>query len=225
MAQVRVRKRGKTFSYIFEAGKVDGNIGITSESITLKDFMTAWLNEVIALNVKVSSMQLYQSLARNQIFPQLGGIKIQELTPAMLDKWIRGLQQAGLGQNTIRHARTLLRQALHYAVYPSQIISVNPADYIKVPKNAPKELVKRSIISPERFKKLLEKYSPDTDYYIPLLILYYTGVRCGELLGLTWDAINFTKKTITIDRQVVYLHSRGYFFSTPKTPTSLLTKF
>ena len=74
MAQVRVRKRGKTFSYIFEAGKVDGkrkvvekggyrtkgeaykagvaayndflhgNIGITSESITLKDFTATTFN-------------------------------------------------------------------------------------------------------------------------------------------------------------------------------------
>ena len=78
MAQVRVRKRGKTFSYIFEAGKVDGkrkvvekggfqtksvaykagveafndflhgNIGITSESITLEKFMTSWLENVVA---------------------------------------------------------------------------------------------------------------------------------------------------------------------------------
>ena len=80
MAQVRVRKRGKTFSYIFEAGKIDGkrkviekggfqtkseaykagveayndfihgNIGITSESISLKDFMSTWLENVVALN-------------------------------------------------------------------------------------------------------------------------------------------------------------------------------
>ena len=73
----RTRKRGKTFSYIFEAGKINGrrkvvekggfatksaalkagmeayvdwlhgNIGITSESITLKDFMTKWLDEIV----------------------------------------------------------------------------------------------------------------------------------------------------------------------------------
>ena len=92
MAQVRTRKRGKTFSYIFEAGKtpdgkrkvgekggfatkteaykagvaayndyLHGNIGITSEKIMLKDFMTAWLDNVVAPNVKLTSMQTYQS--------------------------------------------------------------------------------------------------------------------------------------------------------------------
>ena len=158
-------------------------------------------------------------MANHQIFPRLGEIKIQALTPAILDVWIRGLQQAGLAQNTIRHTRTLLSQALHYAVYPSQLIPANPTDYIKIPKNAPKNIIKRSIITPERFKKLLGKYSCETDYYIPLLILYHTGVRCGELLGLTWDAIDFEKRTITIDKQIVHLRL-GYFFSTPKTQTS-----
>ena len=112
MAQVRIRKRGKTYSYIFEAGKVEGkrkvaekggyatkaeaykagvaayndflhgNIGITSESITLKEFMTAWLDNVVALNVKQTSLQTYQAYSNNRIIPYLGEVKVQELTPA-----------------------------------------------------------------------------------------------------------------------------------------------
>ena len=80
MAQVRVRKRGKTFSHIFEAGKIDGkrkvvekggfqtkpeaykagvaayndflhgNIGIMSESITLEKFLASWIENIVALN-------------------------------------------------------------------------------------------------------------------------------------------------------------------------------
>ena len=250
MAQVRVRKRGKTFSYIFEAGKIDGkrkvvekggfetkaaaykagvtayndflhgNIGITSESITLKDFMTSWIENVVAANVKPTTIQLYKSLTANQIRPHLGEVKVQELTPAMLDKWIRGLQKKGLSHNTLRRAHALIHHALKYAVYPAQLIHSNPADYIQVPKNAPRNIVKRTIITPERFKSLLEKYPFGTNYYIPLTILYYTGIRCGELLGLTWDNLNFKKKVLTIDKQITYLSGRGYFFSTPKTLSS-----
>lgn len=125
-AQVRTRKRGKTFSYIFEAGKVNGkrkvvekggfptksaaykagllayadflhsNIGIVSKSVTLKDFMAQWLNEVVAANVKPSSMQAYQSHFKNQIAPYPGEVKVQELTPAMLDDWLRKLCRKGL---------------------------------------------------------------------------------------------------------------------------------
>ena len=169
MAQVRTRKRGKTFSYIFEAGKtadgkrkvvekggyptkdaaykagvaayndyLHGNIGITSESISLKDFMANWLREVVAVNVKPTTLQRYQRDSTNKIFPALGNKKVQELTPAILDAWLREFQKNGYAYKTIALTLSFLRTALDYAVYPAQLINSNPAAYIKVPRNAPK---------------------------------------------------------------------------------------
>ncbi len=250
MAQVRVRKRGKTFSYIFEAGKIDGkrkvvekggyptkaeaykagvaayndflhgNIGITSESISLKDFMTAWLDNVVAANVKPTTLQEYRIRFQKHIAPYLGEVKVQELTPAMLDKWIRDIQKAGLAYNTISAVHAFLHNALNYAVYPAQLINSNPAAYIKVPKNAPKNVVKRHIITPERFKALLEKYPFGTPFYIPLLLLYHTGMRLGEVLGLSWSDIDFSAKKINLYRQIVYHDKKGYFLTTLKTESS-----
>ena len=156
MAQVRTRKRGKTFSYIFEAGKkadgrrnvvekggfatkaqaykagvaayndfLHGNIGITSEKITLKDFMTAWLDNVVSANIKLTTMQKYQSHFKNQIVPHLGEVKVQDLTPAMIDEWMRKLLRAELAKSTLSSIHALLHAALDYAVYPAQLISSN----------------------------------------------------------------------------------------------------
>ena len=92
MSQVRTRKRGKTFSYIFEAGKKadgkrkvvekggfatkkqaydagvaayndwkHGNIGITSENISVRDFMQNWFENVLTPTVKNHSLQGYRS--------------------------------------------------------------------------------------------------------------------------------------------------------------------
>ena len=250
MAQVRVRKRGKTFSYIFEAGKVagkrkvvekggfqtksaaykagveayndflHGNIGIMSEAVTLKDFMTAWLNEVVALNVKPTSMQTYQTHFKNHIIPHLGDKKVQDLTPAMLDEWLRKLLQKGLAKNTLSVIHTLIHNALNYAVYPAQLINSNPAAYIKVPKNAPREVIKRHIVTPEQFKALLEKYPFGMPIYIPLLLLYHTGMRISEVLGLTWEDIDFAAKKINLNQQVKYWSKRGHYFTTLKTKSS-----
>ena len=251
MAQVRTRKRGKTFSYIFEAGKtadgkrkvvekggfatkdaaykagvaayndyLHGNIGITSEKITLKDFMTAWLDNVVALRVKPNTMQVYQSHFKNQIVPHLGEVKIQELTPAMVDACFRKLLKRGLSQGTLINTHALLYSALKYAVYPAQLISSNPAVYIELPKNAPKNIVKRTIIMPEKFAALLEKYPFGTPFYIPLLLLYHTGARISEILGLSWNDIDFMSKRINLHRQVIYIIKRGFFFTTLKTESS-----
>ena len=96
MAKVRTRKRGKTWSYIFEAGKKEdgkrrvvekggfpskeaaydagtaaytdwkhGNIGITSENITVADFLQNWLDNVAAMNVRATTFEHYASCIRN----------------------------------------------------------------------------------------------------------------------------------------------------------------
>ena len=250
VAQVRTRKRGKTWSYIFEAGKVDGrrkvverggystkdaaykagvsafndfmhgNIGITSEAVTLKDFMAKWLREVVSVGVNQNTMQTYQTLCKTRIIPYLGEVKVQDLTPAMIDGWLRKLLQKNFSRNTLLNTHGLIHNALNYAVHPAQLISSNPAAYIKVPKSAPRNVVKRHIISPERFAALLEKYPFGTPLYIPLLLLYHTGMRLGEVLGLCWSDVDFKSRRINLRRQLLYLRKQGHFFAPLKTESS-----
>ena len=131
MTQVRTRKiveKGgfATRDAAYKAGVeayndfLHGNIGITSESISLKDFMTNWLANVVAANVKLSSLQTYESRFYNQIAPHLGEFKVQDLTPEMLDNWVRNLQQKGLSYNTISSLHAFIHNTLNYAVYPAQ---------------------------------------------------------------------------------------------------------
>ncbi|MBR4383627.1 MAG: site-specific integrase, partial [Selenomonadaceae bacterium] len=177
-------------------------------------------DNVVALNVKPSSMQTYRSVINARILPYLGDVKVQDLTPAMLDEWFRKLVQEDLSKNTLSSTHALIHNALNYAVYPAQLISSNPAAYIKVPKSAPKNVVKRTIITPEQVTALIEKYPFGTPYYIPLLLLYHTGMRLGEMMGLSWQDIDFAAKKITLRQQVQYINKRGYFFTTLKTESS-----
>ena len=233
MAQVRTRKRKvvekggfTTKTEAYKAGVaayndyLHGNIGITSEKITLREFMTAWLDNFVAMRVKPSTMQTYQSHLKNHILPYLGEVKVQELTPAMLNEWIRKLTQTGLSRGTLTNTHTLIYSALKYAVYPTQLIQSNPAAYIEIPKNAPKNIVKRHIITPEQFSSLLEKYPFGTPLYIPLLLLYHTGARISEILGLSWQDVDFAAKQINLHRQIIYIAKRGFFFTTLKTESS-----
>ena len=133
---------------------------------------------------------------------------------------IRQLLKAGYSKNMLSVIHVLLHHALEYAVYPAELIKSNPASYIKVPPKAPTNIIQRHIITPEQLSTLLEKYPFGTAYYIPILILFHTGVRIGELLGLSWEDIDFDTKTITLRRQIAYISRRGSFFTTLKTKTS-----
>ncbi len=84
----------------------------------------------------------------------------------------------------------------------------------------PKNIIKRQIISLKKFKSLLEKYPFGTVFHIPLLLLYYTGMRLSEVLGLSWSDIDFPAKQIKLRRQLIYLKRRGYYFTTLKNESS-----
>ena len=52
------------------------------------------------------------------------------------------------------------------------------------------------------------------------MLLYHTGMRISEALGLTWQDIDFAKKRINLWRQIKYRSKRGWFFQTLKTKSS-----
>ena len=133
---------------------------------------------------------------------------------------MRSLQSISYSKGSLSDIHSLIHHALDYAVYPAELISSNPANYIKVPKKAPTNIVKRHIITPKKLNELLEENPFGSPYYIPILILYHTGMRIGEVCGLTWNAIDFAKNIITLDKQIVHINNQGDYFSTLKTKTS-----
>lgn len=109
-------------------------------------------------------------------------------------------------------------------------ININPFDYdFKRPKGYAPEAQER-LVSKEDLKalfRILPKY-PKLNTVVPLLFL--TGLRIGELLGLFWSDIEFDKKIIHIRRSAVdnYIEmpggeivKRGVILSSTKTVTSV----
>lgn len=255
MAGIRTRKRGKTWSYSFEAGNVNGKrkviekggfasqddafdagveaysawkhgcISVAARKTLLSDFFDQWVHTVCPTRVRDSTVYLYDAMVRNHIIPHLGHIALQDLTPLMIDQWASHLMQMdNLSYSSAKTTLAILQAGLKYAVYPAGLIRSNPAQYISIPAKAAQKVIKRTIISPERFDALLETYPPGTMLYTPILLFYHTGMRIGEALGLRWSNIDFRSETITIDHQLVYVpRLHGYYLRPPKTATSSRT--
>ena len=66
----------------------------------------------------------------------------------------------------------------------------------------------------EEQQKFLEAAKRSHNYFQYALILE-TGLRTGELIGLTWDAIDWEKRTLTINKALEYRHKQGCWRAGP----------
>lgn len=204
---------------IAQARYLRGDISITSEKVRIQDFMGSWL-ESKKFELRPASFAAY-ALHSRRFIAELGNMNIQDIRPRDVDRAVRALAGRGLSHSTIMGDLSVIKAALDYAVYPCELMQSNPARFIKVPKNAPRSVLKRYVISDDKLKELLDDCPFGHPFHIPILLAYNTGMRMGETLGLTWDCVDFENRTISVERQLIYPSSEvGCIFSEPKTKTS-----
>lgn len=76
--------------------------------------------------------------------------------------------------------------------------------------------------TPEEYRIFSDYIKDNIELYTAFEILYYTGMRKGELLALTLEDINFSEKTININKTLAYVKGE-YIFQPPKTEKSKRT--
>ena len=107
-----------------------------------------------------------------------------------------GKVKKGLSKDYIHSFSAVLQQSFRFAVFPKQLITFNPMQYIKLKRKAEEvDLFSEEDmgqtgtqpISHDDYEKLiayLEK--KNVSAVLPIQIAYYAGVRIGEVCGLTW---------------------------------------
>ena len=73
--------------------------------------------------------------------------------------------------------------------------------------------------TPEEYAKFSEAAADNPEYFIIFEILYYTGMRVGELLALTLNDIDFKNNQININKTFYRLPGQD-MINPPKTPNS-----
>jgi len=249
MATVRTRKRGKKYSYIFEAGTtIDGKRRVIekggfptkqsaydeglrvynqyihggirfAEKIKTAGFLTQWL-EVKKPAVRPLTYRQYVSTVK-KVSPIIGNLYLQSIRPKTIANLLDGFYHEGMALSSLRSIRAILSSAFRYAIYPAELIATNPASNIPLPKNAPRKIVTREVVPIERYNEIIETARRTRGEFltIPLAVMYHTGMRISEVLGLTWDNVDLDRGMIEVKKQVISEH--GYYLAAPKTESSL----
>lgn len=112
----------------------------------------------------------------------------------------------GYKTSTIYQARITLFNMLEFAKENDVILSNPCKKSVKSDMGKPSQ--KKEALTIDTQKKFLE-YAKGQSYENQYRFILQTGLRTGELIGLKWEDIDFTKKTVKIQRSMEYRHSVG----------------
>lgn len=131
----------------------------------------------------------------------------------------RDLQNAVSGWEfapaTQSNYRIFLKALFAAAIKPYKLITENPVDNIEIAKAREKK--ERRTVTDDEYTKLLKALKDDPEATLAVNILYYTGLRRGEMMGLSWDKINWKESTMTIDTQYNKTKTGRLSMQTPKS--------
>ncbi|MFD1422027.1 tyrosine-type recombinase/integrase [Lactiplantibacillus songbeiensis] len=206
-----------------------GGVAINLTEMSVSDYFDYWHENFVVKTLKYNTQTNYRTVINNYIKPGIGMYRMRSIGPAAIQKFVNDLPTDKLSKHTIEIIVSVLRKGFKMAVFPYQLIRENPANYIVKPTNndddeisqqAARERLK--IITMDQFKQILTLVPESNPLYLPLIISFNTGLRRGEVSGLTWDNIDFDNKSLTVNKQMI-MKKRAFDITSPKTKASYRT--
>jgi len=193
-----------------------------SQSITLAAFADKWMKEYAEKNLKKATISMYRGTIKRYIKDSIGVNQLSKVKVLHVQQWLNYLQdEKKISQKTIRNSFFLLNNIFHYAMKWSYVKS-NPCELATLQARNRKEA---DYYTNDEVIALLEKLStlPKDKLYlrIGITLTLFTGMRKGELMGLSWDDIDFDDNTLSINKTRQYTSDFGSYTDTPKTKTSV----
>ena len=196
--------------------QLKNNSFVNKSKITMKELLEEWLK----YSKDIWSPKTYIANAHwcEIINKSIGHIKLQDINVKILEDFYKELREnTTYSDKTIQHFYTIITTSLKKAIIWGYIVN-NPNSFIEKPKVRKKEI---QCYSPEEVEKLLECIKNECLKYQAMIYLAIdSGARRGEIVGLTWNDIDFKKQTLNINKSVQYTKELGIFEKTTKTQTS-----
>lgn len=195
-------------------GSVDDRTYVDPSSITVGDYLEAWLPTT---RLRPSTMEVYRVQLSAYVPAWVRSTRLQDLTPDMLERLYLDLERQGgkrgqgLSAKTVRNVHVMLHRALERAVQRS-LIARNPASLAEKPRPKQHEM---NPWTAEETARFLRAAGRDRLYPV-FLLMATTGLRRGEALGLKWSDLDLARGIASIQRALVLVGSEPTF-SSPKT--------
>ncbi len=163
------------------------------------EYIDKWL-QVSKPSLATSTYQSYRNLINARIKPYFEplGLRLMDVKAQHIDDFYQTIFADGCTANTVIHYHAILGKAFKTAI-KKKVLRENPMDEVERPK---KNVYRATFYTVDEMLTLMEAFTDDP-LNLPVQIAAYYGMRRSEVLGLKWDAVDFTQKTISIRHKVI----------------------
>ena len=187
--------------------------------MTTDEWFNFWIKNIIC-DLAPNTIRNYSERYKSNIQPMLGNICISEVKPMHCKAVLNNMDEDYAG-STIRQAYITMG-TMFKAALMNDVIEKHPMNGVryKKPVRSASDIKCLSIKEQAAF---LARASRSHNYRQYNLMLE-TGLRTGEMIGLTWDSIDWHNQTLTVSKTMEYRHSTGEWRAgPPKTVSSYRT--
>lgn len=209
----RFDKRGDASKHLatVDGALVGGTyVDAAAGKVTFREYAEQWRAAQVH---RPTTRAHVETMLRRHAYPTLGDRPLGQIRPSEVQAWVRTLSQT-LAPATVAVAHGLVA-AVYKAAAQDRLVSGSPCADTRLPRAAP------TLVQPLTTEQVetLAVAVPER-YRAAVLLAAGTGIRQGEAFGLTVDRVDFLRRTLRIDRQLVTVPGRAPFLGPPKTTAS-----
>ncbi|WP_461206424.1 tyrosine-type recombinase/integrase [Clostridium sp. DL1XJH146] len=177
-----------------------------NDDIKYIKFIDLWFEKFKSENYDMDLERFYEKLINNFIVPNLGLYELKTLSSFTIQSFINKIYIRRLPKTLIYGLSDILNTSLKSAISEYNYIKTNPMDDVTIPGSEENYEIGDQIkfITDNQYKKILNKFPKGTDYYVPINIAYYTGMKTSEVFALRWECVDLCRDFIRVENIISY---------------------
>ena len=193
----------------------DGILGYDNK-VTVLELVQLYIQQKVGVRHNTrANYNFVVNIIKKEAF---GKMPIGRVKQSDAKRWLIKMQKDGRGYSSIQSIRGVVRPAFQMAV-EDDMLNKNPFQF-ELASVVVNDSVTREAISRAEMRKFLEFVANDkhfSRYYDGIYILFNTGLRISEFVGLTVKDVDLKAKKLTIDHQLQRKRNMEYIIEEPKT--------